>query len=223
MTLFLTLLLVAFVATAVVYVFQVAAAREESPDAALQNILISTALDMATTAAAWGRRATAFVMRRAAPAPAPAAAPVPTPAAPAPQRPAPAPMTAPVLGDLTASLPAQGGPVPPDWAAVVARISTFEPADDADLLGFMRSEAAALPALADAWRGLADTQLHVIGIDPAAVQGSLELADVLGDCAHDVVLAMRKFLVTYAEVQAAIAGGLILPHKAREFLTGAGS
>lgn len=223
MTALLTLLLIAAVAAGVPYVFLVINAREESPDVPLRNILVSEAAGMAATVRDWCRRAAAFVTRREPAAALPTPSPAGTPPPPAPQRPAPAPMAAPVLGDLTASLPAQGGPVPPDWAAVVARISTFEPADDADLLGFMRSEAAALPALADAWRGLADTQLHVIGIDPAAVQGSLELADVLGDCAHDVVLAMRKFLVTYAEVQAAIAGGLILPHKAREFLTGAGS
>jgi len=110
--------------------------------------------------------------------------------------------------------------VPPDWAAVIARITGFEPEDDAAFAAFMRSEAAAYPALAEAWRAMADTLIHVIGLDPAAVQGPLELADVLGDCAHDVSLALRRYFTVYAQVIEAVSGGVRLPHHARAWLTG---
>lgn len=194
-----------------------------------RSVALSTARDWRDSIKSAGYwiagHARGLLERDGAAAPAAVAPPVAAPApAPGPRRPAGAPSAPPELGDLgAAAIPAEGAPLSPDWAAVIARITAFEPADDEDMLAFMRSETAAFPALADAWRAVADTQLHVIGIDPAAVSGTIELADVLGDCAHDVVLAIRKFLVVYAEVQAAIAGGLILPHKAREFLTGAGS
>jgi hypothetical protein len=114
-------------------------------------------------------------------------------------------------------------PISPDWAAVISRIAMYEPEDDAAFVGFMRSEAAAFPALADAWRSFADTCLSVIGLDPAAVQGTVELADVLGDSAHDVVLALRRFLTVYGQILQAVGEGVVLPHNAREFLTGGGA
>jgi hypothetical protein len=113
----------------------------------------------------------------------------------------------------------QGTAVPPDWAALIGRVAMFEPEDDAALVDFIRGEAAAFGPYADAWRSAADTLINVIGVDPAAAQGTLELADVLGETAHDVALAQRRFCTVYAQVIEAVSNGLQLPHSGR-WLTG---
>ena len=59
-----------------------------------------------------------------------------------------------------------------------------------------------------------------IGLDPTIVGGMHELADVLGENAHDVVLALRRMFVTYAAIQEAVASGVRLPNDARTWLTG---
>ena len=156
----------------------------------------------------------------------------PAPAATAPNRPAAQPRIAsgavPVA--LVPDLPddvidpgeaaaIQGSVVPADWAAVIARIATFEPEDDAALVAFIRSEAAVYGPMADAWRSLADTLINVIGVDPAAAHGVLELADTLSETAHAVALAQRRFVAVYAQVLEAVSGGLQLPHSGR-WLTG---
>jgi hypothetical protein len=153
---------------------------------------------------------------------------VPQPAEPLPPLPAAPPVIPPAdipdhLADPGEVAAVMGSPIPPDHAAAIGRIAGFEPEDDAAWLAFMQGEAAAFIGYAEAWRSQADVCLNSVGMDPAAVQGTIELADVVGDNAHDVTLARRRFLVTYAATLEQIASGLVLPFRAREWLTGEGA
>ena len=158
----------------------------------------------------------------------PAAAAAPVPAGPLPPIPAAPPSIPPAdlpddhvdLGEVAAVTTT---PIPPDRAAVISRTAGYEPEDDAAFLAFMQEHASAFLGLAEAFRSFADTCLNGVGLDPTAVQGTVELADVVGDTAHDVTLARRRFLVTYAATLEAIGNGLVLPFRARDFLTGEGA
>jgi hypothetical protein len=110
-------------------------------------------------------------------------------------------------------------PVPAVWQPLIQAVTSFEPEDQAEHLAAFSGNAAGLVAYAEAWRAYADTQLHTIGLDPGAVQATLDMADSIGDCAHDVVLAKRAYLVIYQEIIAAIENGLVLPHNARQWLS----
>jgi hypothetical protein len=110
-------------------------------------------------------------------------------------------------------------PVPSHWAPVIRAVSGFEPEHYQEHLGFFAGECAGIVAYAEAWLAFAETQFAVVGIDPAAVQASMEAADSIGDCAHDIMLAQRRFIVVFAELIEAIQNGLELPHNARQFFS----
>lgn len=108
-------------------------------------------------------------------------------------------------------------PVPPHWKHAIEALGSAEPEDYQQHLAIFAGEASGIVAYSEAWFSFAETQLHAIGIDPAAVQASMEAADSVGDCAHDFVLAGRRFLVIYQEIIEAIENGLDLPFNARQF------
>lgn len=146
--------------------------------------------------------------------------------APAPSRPAAAPVrpAPPLPEDDRVAAPSEiegvmTAAIPPPWAALAAWIATFEPESDSDHVAFMQGNAAGFLAVGDAYRAYAETCLSSIGMDPAAVGGTTELADVVGETAHDVTLALRRFLVTYAAIREAMASGVVLPHNARQFFS----
>lgn len=110
-------------------------------------------------------------------------------------------------------------PVPEVWKPVIEAVRSFEPGDYAEHLAYFSGNAAGLLGLAEAMHDQADTQLTTIGLDPGAVRASVDMADSVGDCAHDVVLAKHAFLVLYEEILRAIENGLKLPNRAREFFS----
>ena len=116
----------------------------------------------------------------------------------------------------------EGTGIPPDHAALHARIAGFEPETDADLLQFWQREAAARLQEAHAWEAHADVLISGLGLDPASAQGAVELAGVVSDLSHDFGMVIAQFATVYEQVREAVASGLILPHRAREFLTGEG-
>jgi hypothetical protein len=160
-----------------------------------------------------------FKLRRQ-PLPDPPPVTVLPPPRPAPPRPTPSRAPAPVIEDgpgdglgplLTAAL----APIPPDHASVQARIAGYEPENDAALTAFMQGEAAAMAGYGEAWHAHVENLLQAVGLDPAAVQGALELGSVLADTATDVHLALRRFITVYLEVLKFAADGGILPHDGR--------
>jgi hypothetical protein len=88
------------------------------------------------------------------------------------------------------------------------------------MIGFLQCEAEARRQEADAWRAHADTLLTTVGLDPAVATAVAELAEVIGDTAADFGMAVRRFVTIYDEVLKAVSEGLILPHNARDWLTG---
>ena len=74
--------------------------------------------------------------------------------------------------------------------------------------------------IADAWRHFADTCLHGAGLDPAYVAGILEVGDTEGESAAHKAQVHKRFGVIYQQVQEWISAGRMLPHRARDFLTG---
>jgi hypothetical protein len=111
-------------------------------------------------------------------------------------------------------------PAPAPYAALAQFIGQFEPEDDQALTMFMQGHAAGGLVIADAWRHFADTCLHGTGLDPAYVAGILEVGDTEGESAAHKAQVHKRFGVIYQQVQEWISAGRMLPHKAREFLTG---
>ena len=74
--------------------------------------------------------------------------------------------------------------------------------------------------VADAWRHFADVCLGGVGLDPAYVAGILEVGDTEGESAAHKAQVHKRFGVIYQTVQEWIAGGRMLPHRARDFLPG---
>jgi hypothetical protein len=152
--------------------------------------------------------------------------PVPAPAGPAADpvrlRSVPSVRDDPALGAPVPVEQITASPVAPDVAAAAARIAAYEPETDADLAAFMRGEAAGLVALAGAWHSFAENCTTGVGLDPAFAAGLVELGDTVGDSAHDVILAYRRFAVIYQQILEAVASGTLLPHNARQFLTAEG-
>lgn len=110
---------------------------------------------------------------------------------------------------------------PPDPYVALARfIAGFEPEDDQSLTMFMQGCAAGGLVIADAWRHFADVCLGGVGLDPAYVAGILEVGDTESESAAHKAQVHKRFGVIYHAVQEWIAAGRMLPHKAREFLTG---
>jgi hypothetical protein len=105
---------------------------------------------------------------------------------------------------------------------VQARIAGHIPETDADLVVFMLAEAAAQRGYAESWHSFAENLLTEVGLDPGAVQGTSELAEVILDLVNDVHGALQRFVTVYKEVLEAVGEGLILPHNAREWLSGEG-
>jgi hypothetical protein len=114
-------------------------------------------------------------------------------------------------------------PAPSPYAALAQFIGGFEPEDDQALTMFMQGHAAGGLVIAEAWRHFADTCLHGTGLDPAYVAGILEVGDTEGESAAHKAQVHKRFGVIYQQVQEWISAGRMLPHKAREFLTGEGA
>jgi hypothetical protein len=158
------------------------------------------------------------------PAPAAKAAPAPqqqrqAPAAPGPRRVTPPPPPPGKRARGAGRAPAHGAGVPPIWAALADAIAGFEPENHVEHLDFFSGTVAGIACVADAFRAYADTQFHVLGLDPAAAQATLEMADSFAENSEAVALARQKFMVIYQEVLAAVENGLVLPHSGR-WLTG---
>ena len=123
--------------------------------------------------------------------------------------------------DITEGLVLAGVVVPPAWAALAESIGSFEPHDEDDLFEAVHGDAAGALAVADAIRARADTLLHATGLDPAYIAGHADFADEFAALAQAVALVDRRYHVIYGTLRDAVANGLVLPHRAREFF-GAG-
>jgi hypothetical protein len=123
--------------------------------------------------------------------------------------------------DIAEGLVLTGVAVPLAWAALAESIGSFEPGDEDDLFEAVRGDAAGALAVADAIRARADTLLHATGLDPAYVAGHADFADEFAALAEAVALVDRRYHVIYGTLRDAVANGMVLPHRAREFF-GAG-
>jgi hypothetical protein len=112
--------------------------------------------------------------------------------------------------------------IPAVWGPVISFIGGFEPEEDADLMAFVRGNAAAKLAVADAWHNVAGHCVSALGLDPAAVQGMADYADGEGESAHEAAQIWHRFAAVYHEVQEWIASGGTLPRDGT-FLTGEGA
>lgn len=142
-----------------------------------------------------------------------------SPRAPAPSRPAGAaprdagPALDPVPVDVT---PAE---IPPAFGPLLAFISGFEAAEDADLMAFTRGLAAGDLAYSEALEAQLEHCLTVIRLDPVAMQGLADYADAKAEHAQGAMRIGQMINAVYAEIQAFRANGGVLP-KDGDFLTG---
>lgn len=124
------------------------------------------------------------------------------------------------LAPEPAELASPSVPAPAPYAALAAFIAGYEPSDDQELKMFIQGCAAGSVMVGDAWHTFADTCLNSLGLDPAYVAGVLEAGD--SAAGHGSLLAQvhKRFGVIYQTIQEWVGAGRMLPHKAREFLTG---
>lgn len=112
-------------------------------------------------------------------------------------------------------------PVPAAWAALAAYIRDREPADDLEMRMFAEGDMAGALAVADARHHYADVCLNSIGLSPAYVAGELEAGDSMAEHASLLSQVHKRFGVIYGAVKEWVGAHGPLPHKARDFLTGA--
>jgi hypothetical protein len=111
------------------------------------------------------------------------------------------------------------GPVHPIFAAVAQWIRESEPHHHSDHMAWFRDLASGLTEMAQALRDHGDMQHGVIGLDPAAVQGTYNFAEVVGSAAYDGSLAAQQYFVVYEQViDWALNSGKVLPVDARAWL-----
>lgn len=166
--------------------------------------------------------------------PAPTAPDQPTAPAPRPQQAAPAaaaaqparsPRTTPSGGPtMTATTDApqtaaEDAVAPLDWQVMIDRIRNYNPESDADLLEFMKAEAAGMVAYAEALEEARETCVTDIGLDPTAVQGITAYSEQVSEAAARMSDAMTQFVTVYGQVLELAASGVVMPHNGR-FFTG---
>lgn len=153
--------------------------------------------------------------------PQPAAAPAPAaPRLPSPRRPAGPPPAFSDGGALTpVPLDVTRDEVPAAFVPLIEHISGFEAAEDADLQVFTRGLAAGELATGEALQHQLEHCVTAIGLDPVSVQGLADYAEQKAEHAQGAMQIWQRFAAVYAEVQAFIADGGVLP-KDGNFLTG---
>lgn len=112
--------------------------------------------------------------------------------------------------------------LPPDWALMVDRIRNLHPEDDTALLAFMRGEALAVVAYAEALEQARDNCVNDIGLDPSAVAGFTTYSEHVSEAAQRMSEAYQTFVAVYGEVQQLAANGITMPHNGRWFTGAAG-
>ncbi|MDH2424712.1 hypothetical protein [Sphaerisporangium sp. TRM90804] len=140
---------------------------------------------------------------------------------PAPQRPIPK-----FAGDPEMSTPAfpDAPPLvaaPPDWAALIARVTDFEPENDTALMRWMASEAAGVVAYAEALEQARANCVAVIGLDPSSVSGIGVYSEHMSEAADRVTGALARFKAVYREVLELASSGVVMPYRGR-WMTGGG-
>jgi hypothetical protein len=124
---------------------------------------------------------------------------------------------------IAGNLAAAGVGVPPAWAALAEMIATFEPDTEEDLSASLAGDAAGVLALSEAYRARADNLLHAVGLDPSCVAGHVNVADEISGLSQAFSLIHHQYQVFYGALSEAVQGGLILPHKARQWFGGGGT
>ncbi|MFI6510167.1 hypothetical protein ACIBCT_21390 [Streptosporangium sp. NPDC050855] len=112
--------------------------------------------------------------------------------------------------------------IPGDWAALIGRVAEFQPADDVELIDWMKGETAGVLGYADAADTVRETCVTVVGLDPTSVTGITAYSEHAAEGAARMSEALRTFLTVYAEVQELVASGVVLPYNGR-FMTGGGA
>lgn len=112
--------------------------------------------------------------------------------------------------------------LPPDWALMIERVRNLNPEDDSALLAFMRGEALAVVAYAEALEQARDNCVNDIGLDPSAVAGFTDYSEHVSEAAQRMSEAYKTFVAVYGEVQKLAADGVALPHNGRWFTGAAG-
>lgn len=109
--------------------------------------------------------------------------------------------------------------VPPDFAAIIARIHNTEHETDNEYLNFVRGLAAGAQGIAEACDDHADHLLNGIGLDPAAVKCWHDISASWAECASQQTRAEGQYLSTYQGATEDASKGVVMPYKGR-FITG---
>ncbi|HJP66830.1 MAG TPA: hypothetical protein VKA30_11070, partial [Actinomycetota bacterium] len=108
--------------------------------------------------------------------------------------------------------------IPPgDWGQTIARVSTFIPEKDHDLIEFMRREAAGMLGYGTAMMALFENCVGSKGLDPVAMRGLAEYSSAASEAASAMVMAHRAFMNVYQEIMRAVDGGVVMPFDGRFF------
>jgi hypothetical protein len=113
--------------------------------------------------------------------------------------------------------------VPEPYRALADWIAQQDPETDDEQTAFLHGVAAGKIAEAEAWQVHGENMVNAVGLDPAYGAAVFDMADSCAEHASDAVLVDRRYHVIYDEIKQAVANGLHLPHRARQWFGGGGS
>ncbi len=128
-----------------------------------------------------------------------------------------------ITPQVNGTAPASGRRMPPDHAALTARIAAFEPANHQELLNFIAGEANGMIAYAEALAAVVETCQTVTGLDPSSVTAVEQVAQITADAASSMTSAAGRFRAVYQAVIETVESGTLMPHRGRFFTPDGGS
>lgn len=115
-----------------------------------------------------------------------------------------------------------GGVTTPAWQHVVTETADFEPDDDGEWLEWSASQVIGLGSYAEALIEQYEYLIHVIGIDPAAVDGQLEFAEAVAEAVDRMSKAREDLVKFFAELREAAQEGRMPPKFRPHWVKGRG-
>lgn len=124
-------------------------------------------------------------------------------------------MTVPAIPQVDAA----GSAAPADWAALIARITDFQPENDVELIDFMKGEGAGIVAYAEGLESARENCVNDIGLDPSSVAGITAYSEAASEASERMTAALERFRTVYGQVLELVGEGVVLPHNGR-WMTG---